>query len=63
MLPPEPLLVGGQENRGFIGLMKKLLWERLQIAISAAASAQAATDWTCGCVKNRKSARTAGGEL
>ena len=43
MLPPDPLLGGAaQENRGFIGLMERLLWERLQIAITAAASAQAA---------------------
>ena len=64
MLPPGPLLGGAaQENRGFIGLMEKQLWERLQIATTAAASAQAAIDWTCGCVKNRKSVRAAGGEL
>ena len=41
MLPPGPLLGGGaQENRGFIGLMEKQLWERLQIATTAAASAR-----------------------
>ncbi len=49
-------LLGGaaQENRGFICLMEQLPWERLQIAITAVASAQAAIDWTVAYVKERK---------
>ncbi|MFS2036911.1 acyl-CoA dehydrogenase family protein [Polaromonas sp. CT11-55] len=54
-LPAENLL-GGQahENRGFICLMEQLPWERMQIAITAVASAQAAIDWTLAYVKERK---------
>ncbi len=44
----------GQENQGFIYLMQELPWERLQIAISAVASAQAAIDWTMEYVRDRK---------
>ena len=44
----------GPENRGFISLMEQLPWERLQIAIGAAAKAQAAIDWTLAYVKDRK---------
>ena len=44
----------GQENQGFIYLMQELPWERLQIAISAVASAQAAIDWTTEYVRERK---------
>ena len=44
----------GPENRGFISLMEQLPWERLQIAISAAAKSQAAIDWTLAYVKERK---------
>ena len=49
-------LLGGEafENRGFICLMEQLPWERLQIAITAIASAQAAIDWTTAYVKERK---------
>ncbi|MDP3169910.1 MAG: acyl-CoA dehydrogenase family protein, partial [Polaromonas sp.] len=41
---PAANLLGGEahENRGFICLMEQLPWERLQIAITAVASAQAA---------------------
>jgi alkylation response protein AidB-like acyl-CoA dehydrogenase len=54
-IPAENLLGGkAQENRGFICLMEQLPWERLQIAISAVASAQAAIDWTVAYVKERK---------
>jgi alkylation response protein AidB-like acyl-CoA dehydrogenase len=42
------------ENKGFICLMEQLPWERLQIAITAVASAQAAIDWTVAYVKERK---------
>ncbi len=54
-LGPEQLLGGkAHENRGFICLMEQLPWERLQIAISAVAAAQAAIDWTVDYVKERK---------
>jgi len=53
---PAENLLGGQahENRGFICLMEQLPWERMQIAITAVASAQAAIDWTLAYVKERK---------
>ena len=53
---PADNLLGGkdQENRGFICLMEQLPWERLQIAITAVAAAQAAIDWTVDYVKERK---------
>ncbi|MGB7182984.1 MAG: acyl-CoA dehydrogenase family protein [Burkholderiaceae bacterium] len=44
----------GNENEGFIYLMQELPWERLQIAITGAASAQAAIDWTIEYVRERK---------
>ena len=49
-------LLGGSlhENKGFICLMEQLPWERLQIAITAVAAAQAAIDWTVAYVKERK---------
>ena len=54
-LPAEQLLGGAaQENRGFVCLMEQLPWERLQIAIGAVSSAQAAIDWTVDYVKERK---------
>ena len=54
-IPIENLL-GGEafENRGFVCLMEQLPWERLQIAITAIASAQAAIDWTTSYVQERK---------
>jgi alkylation response protein AidB-like acyl-CoA dehydrogenase len=53
---PADNLLGGpaMEGRGFICLMEQLPWERLQIAITAVASAQAAIDWTVDYVKERK---------
>lgn len=53
---PADQLLGGPafEGRGFICLMEQLPWERLQIAIGAVASAQAAIDWTVQYVKDRK---------
>jgi alkylation response protein AidB-like acyl-CoA dehydrogenase len=53
---PADNLLGGEamENKGFICLMEQLPWERLQIAITAVASAQAAIDWTVAYVKDRK---------
>ena len=54
-IPAENLLGGKpMENRGFICLMEQLPWERLQIAISAVAAAQAAIGWTVDYVKERK---------
>ena len=50
---PVANLLGG-ENEGVIALMQELPWERLQIAITAIASAQAAIDWTVAYVKERK---------
>ena len=44
----------GPENGGFASLMQELPWERLQIAIGAVASAQAAIDRTLAYVKERK---------
>ena len=53
---PQENLLGGEafENRGFICLMEQLPWERLQIAITAVSSAQAAIEWTTAYVKERK---------
>jgi alkylation response protein AidB-like acyl-CoA dehydrogenase len=54
-VPADNLLGGAaMENKGFICLMEQLPWERLQIAITAVASAQVAIDWTVGYVKERK---------
>ena len=54
-VPAENLLGGAVlENKGFICLMEQLPWERLQIAIGAVATAQAASDWTVDYVKERK---------
>ena len=52
---PADHLLGGPalENRGFACLMEQLPWERLQIAITAVAAAQAAIDWTVQYVKDR----------
>jgi len=53
---PADNLLGGAalQNKGFICLMEQLPWERLQIAITAVAAAQAAIDWTVDYVKQRK---------
>ena len=54
-VPAEYLLGGAAlENRGFICLMEQLPWERMQIAVTAVAAAQAAIDWTVEYVKERK---------
>lgn len=54
-ISPDQVLGGAEQlNRGFIGLMEQLPWERLQIAIGAVAAAQAAIDWTLAYVKDRK---------
>jgi acyl-CoA dehydrogenase len=53
---PASHLLGGEslENRGFVCLMEQLPWERIQIAITAVAAAQAAIDWTVQYVKDRR---------
>jgi acyl-CoA dehydrogenase len=51
-VPAENLL--GQEGNGFIYLMQELPWERLQIAIAAAAKSEAALAWTIQYVNERK---------
>jgi len=51
-VPAENLL--GQENNGFIYLMQELPWERMQIAIGAAAKCEAALRWTIAYVNDRK---------
>jgi alkylation response protein AidB-like acyl-CoA dehydrogenase len=54
-VPLENLLGGQpQESKGFICLMQELQWERMQLAISGVAAAQAAIDWTVDYVKERK---------
>jgi alkylation response protein AidB-like acyl-CoA dehydrogenase len=54
-LPGENLLGGAAfENKGFICLMEQLPWERMQIAVTAVAAAQAAIDWTVQYTKDRK---------
>ena len=49
-------MLGGTEqlNRGFVCLMEQLPWERLQIAIGAVASMQAAIDQTIAYVNQRQ---------
>lgn len=51
-LPGEARL--GAEGQGFILLMKELGWERLQIAITGIASAEAALQWTVAYARERK---------
>ena len=51
-VPAENLL--GQEGNGFIYLMQELPWERMQIAIMAAAKSEAALGWTIDYVNQRK---------
>jgi alkylation response protein AidB-like acyl-CoA dehydrogenase len=53
---PATHLLGGEamRNRGFICLMEQLPWERMQIAVTAVAAAQAAIDWTVQYVKDRR---------
>ena len=51
-VPAQNLL--GEENKGFAYLMQELPWERLQIAISAVAAAEAAYRWTVDYVRDRR---------
>jgi acyl-CoA dehydrogenase len=54
-VPADNLLGGAAfENKGFICLMEQLPWERVQIAVTAVASAQAAIDGTVQYTKDRK---------
>jgi len=54
-VPAENLLGGAAfENKGFVCLMEQLPWERLQIAVTAVAAAQAAIDGTVRYVKDRQ---------
>lgn len=52
---PAANLLGGEpcENKGFVCLMEQLPWERLQIAVTAVASAQSAIEQTVQYVKDR----------
>ncbi len=54
-VPAENLLGGAAfEHRGFACLMEQLPWERLQIAVTAVAAAQAAIDTTVQYVQERQ---------
>jgi len=54
-LPADHLLGGpALEHKGFACLMEQLPWERLQIAVTAVAAAQAAIDGTVGYVRQRQ---------
>ena len=44
----------GEEGNGFVYLMQELPWERLQIAIAAAAKCEAALEWTRDYVNERR---------
>ncbi len=50
---PASNILGG-EGKGFFLLMQELAWERMQIAIGAAAGAEAALQWTLDYTKERK---------
>ncbi|MDH4656885.1 MULTISPECIES: acyl-CoA dehydrogenase family protein [unclassified Pseudomonas] len=50
---PRENLLGGVEGKGFIQLMKELAWERLSIAISSVAGAQAVLESTLEYTKGR----------
>ncbi|MCU6433294.1 acyl-CoA dehydrogenase family protein [Undibacterium sp. Jales W-56] len=51
-VPAQNLL--GEEGRGFACLMQELPWERLQIALTGVAAAQAALDWTIQYTRDRQ---------
>jgi long-chain-acyl-CoA dehydrogenase len=51
-LPTANLL--GEAGQGFVYLMQELPWERLQVAISAVANAEAALEWTVAYTKERR---------
>lgn len=54
MRVPKSNLLGPAEGMGFVMLMKELAWERLIIAISSIAAAEAALRMTLEYTKNRK---------
>ena len=51
---PKANLLGGKEGMGFIMLMQELAWERLMIAITSVAGAEAALKHTIDYTKQRK---------
>jgi len=51
---PKANLLGGKEGMGFIMLMQELAWERLMIAITSVAGAEAALKHTIEYTKSRK---------
>ena len=51
---PKANLLGGKEGMGFIMLMQELAWERLMIAITSIAGAEAAMKHTLEYTRNRK---------
>jgi len=51
---PKQNLLGGKEGMGFIMLMQELAWERLMIAITSVAGAEAALKHTIEYTKSRK---------
>ncbi|TBW56197.1 acyl-CoA dehydrogenase [Marinobacter halodurans] len=51
---PVANLLGSHEGQGFMQLMQELPAERLQVALTAVAAAEAAWDWTRDYVKERK---------
>ncbi|MBV8125312.1 MAG: acyl-CoA dehydrogenase family protein [Burkholderiaceae bacterium] len=51
-VPAQNLL--GEEGRGFVYLMQELPWERMQIAVTAVAAAEAALEWTVQYTRDRK---------
>lgn len=51
---PETHLLGSNEGQGFFQLMQELPAERLQVALTAVAAAEAAWEWTLAYVKERK---------
>ena len=51
-VPAKNLL--GEEGRGFVYLMQELPWERMQIAVTAVAAAEAALAWTVQYTRDRK---------
>jgi alkylation response protein AidB-like acyl-CoA dehydrogenase len=53
----------GEEGSGFFGLTENLPQERLSLAVSAIASAQAALDWTTTYVRERRAFGRAIGEF
>src|SRR5690554_6094017 len=51
---PAENLLGAREGQGFAQLMQELPAERLQVALTAVAAAEAAWQWTLDYVKERK---------